>query len=134
MPKPLDKNIEAPTEPNGYSDGSLKNPIGNHWAIGGIGMWWPNRKIEEEPLNKQEDAYTEHEWSERGCMQWAAFNELKNSSTRCEAGAARMAIQKDGPVHVGIDSQATVTLCTGITDHHRRRMDAKLRNERGRGG
>ena len=99
MPKPkqLEEHEEAPAEPNCYSDGSLKNPIGNHWAVGGIGVWWPTRSEEGEPLNKEEETYMEYEWSEGGCMQWAAFNELRNSSTRCEAGGARMAIQKDGP-------------------------------------
>ena len=64
-------------------------------------------------------------------MQWAAFNELRNSSTRCEAGGARVAIQRDGPVHVGIDNQTTVTTCADITEHHRKRMEAKLKNESG---
>ena len=75
-PNALDKHVEAPSKPNGYSDGSLKNPVGNHWAIGGIGIWWPNRKNEEEPLNEQEAKYSEHEWCQQGCMQWVAFNEL----------------------------------------------------------
>ena len=53
-------------------------------------------------------------------MQWASFNELRSSSTRCEAGGASMALQKDGPVHVGIDNKATVTICTDITEHHKK--------------
>ena len=39
------KEGEPPENPNVYSDGSLKNPgVGPHWMIGGIGVWWPERK------------------------------------------------------------------------------------------
>ena len=42
-----------------------------------------------------------------------------------------MAIQKDGPVHIGIDNQTTVAMCTAITEHQSKRQRAKLRNEWG---
>ena len=112
-------------------DGSLKKPVGNHWAIGGLGIWWPKRSKEEGPLHEEDGKYLEHEWRDGGCMQWSAFNERRNSSTRCEVGGARMAIQKDGPVHIGIDNQATVTMCNAIAGHHKRRQETKLRNEWG---
>ena len=66
--------------------------------------------------------YMDYEWKDGDCMQWAAFNELRNSSTRCEAGGARMAIQKDGPVHIGIDNQTTVVMCTAITERQSKRQ------------
>ena len=62
-------------------------------------------------------------------MQWTAVNELRNSSTRCEAGGARMAMQKDSPVHLGIDNQVTVTMCNAIKDHHLKRQEEKLYTE-----
>ena len=62
-------------------------------------------------------------------MQWAAFNELRNSSTRCEMGGARMAMQKDGPVHAAIDNQATVLAVSEITEHQNIRSRTKLRNK-----
>ena len=114
LPKKLDETVEAP------SDGSLKNPVGNHWAIGGVGIWWPCRRIEERPLNNEEEKYLEHEWKYGGCMLWTSFNELSNSSTGCELGGARIAIQSDGPVHSGIDNQATVTMCSDITEHQKK--------------
>ena len=55
LPKKLGEEVEAPKEINNYSDGSLKNPVGNHWAIGGIGIWWPNRRSEEKPINDEEE-------------------------------------------------------------------------------
>ena len=64
-------------------------------------------------------------------MLWASFNELSNSSTRCEAGGARMAIQYDGPAHIGIDNQATVTMCNKIIEHQTQRNEARLINEEG---
>ena len=42
-----------------------------------------------------------------------------------------MAIQKDGPVHLGIDTQTTVAMCTAITEHQRKRQQVKLRIEWG---
>ena len=130
-PKKVEEGKEAPENPNCYSDGSLKNPVGNHWAIGGLGLWWPERKEECEPLNDKERTYMDHEWKYGGCMQWASFNELRNSSTRCEMGGARMAMQKDGPVHAGIDNQATVLSVTEITEHQNIRKETKLVNEKG---
>ena len=39
LPKPKAINEEAPSEPNVYSDDSLKNPKGDFWSVGGIGIW-----------------------------------------------------------------------------------------------
>ena len=64
-------------------------------------------------------------------MLWTSFNELSNSSTRCEAGGARMAIQCDGPVHTGIDNQTTVTMCNNIVDHQTKRREVKIFTNQG---
>ena len=56
----MNDDLKAPKQINSYSDGSLKNPTGNHWAIGGVGLWWPERKEDKEPLNKEESKYLEH--------------------------------------------------------------------------
>ena len=42
-----------------------------------------------------------------------------------------MAIQRDGPVHIGIDNQATGSMCNAIKDHHKNKREAKLKNEWG---
>ena len=47
---------ESPDEVNVYTDGSLKNPRGNRWRIGGFGIWWP-RKAGEEPHEPDDDEY-----------------------------------------------------------------------------
>ena len=100
-------------------------------AIGGLGIWWPGRCETVSPLNAKETKYLEHEWKYQGCMQWASFNELRNSSTRCELGGARMAMQRDGPVHIGIDNQATVTAVNEIAEHQIKRNETKLVNDKG---
>ena len=54
------KKVEepAPPKPNGYSDGSLKNNKGLFWAVGGAGVWWPNRSLES--LTPDEKKIAEH--------------------------------------------------------------------------
>ena len=52
---------DMPTEPNVYTDGSMLNPKGHNWQIGGFGVWWKGREIEDRPLNKQEEKYTNTE-------------------------------------------------------------------------
>ena len=42
-----------------------------------------------------------------------------------------MAIQNDGPVHTGIDNQATVTMCNDIIHHQMKRNETSLFNEQG---
>ena len=64
-------------------------------------------------------------------MLWTAYNDLSNSSTRCEAGGARLAIQNDGPVHVGIDNLTTVNMCNTIIKHQRGRKERKIFNDTG---
>ena len=75
-PERITEGEVAPGEPNGYSDGSHKNPIGNHWAIGGLGIWWLERCEIVSPLNVKENQYLEHKWKYQGCMQWASFNDF----------------------------------------------------------
>ena len=44
----------APEEPNVFNDGSLKNSLCQWWSAGGIGVWWPNRNLTQNPLNANE--------------------------------------------------------------------------------
>jgi len=37
-----------------YNDGSLKNSLCQWWSVGGIGVWWPERKLNDTPLNHNE--------------------------------------------------------------------------------
>ena len=53
--KPQWTDDKPPPHPNVYSDGSVHNPRSTHWQIGGVGIWWPERKLTEEPLNENEE-------------------------------------------------------------------------------
>ena len=92
---------QAPSSPNAYSDGSLKNVKGYFW---GAGVWWPGRKAST--LTASELRIAEHREVEAardlfdpelpeqggGVMMWSPFNARLNSSTRCELGAAIVAM------------------------------------------
>ena len=45
LPEQVKEGLCMPPEPNVYSDGSVKNPRGLHWKVGGVGVWWQNRCI-----------------------------------------------------------------------------------------
>ncbi len=40
---PQEVSGEVPEEPNLYTDGRVKNPTNQHWAIAGFGLWWPKQ-------------------------------------------------------------------------------------------
>ena len=64
-------------------------------------------------------------------MLWSVFNNLKNSSTRCEVAATLVGMLPKGGVHLGVDNDATVGKGTKIIEHQRKRKQATLRNEKG---
>ena len=122
QPDPVTIDQEIPEKTNVYSDGSLRNPRGLFWHIGGIGVWWPHRNLEEQPLTPNETKHTRHEYKEGyGMKMWNSFNGLSGSSTRCEIGAALIAMQPPVATHIGIDNKAVVDRGTELTNHHARR-------------
>ena len=86
----------------------MENPNEASWRIGGAGTWWPGRKLGNMKPSEAEEKYTQYTQKEEGVMASTTFNSLMNSSTRCEMGAALVAISPDAPVHVGIDNTTTV--------------------------
>ena len=66
-PQPGRCDEQVGEKPNVYTDGSLKNPAGLHWAIGGVGVWWPGRI--ERPT-EQEMQYSHCESKEEGTALW----------------------------------------------------------------
>ena len=64
-------------------------------------------------------------------MFWSIFNNLKNSSTRCEIGASMFGMLRPRATHLGVDNAATVGKGTGIIEHQRERNNTELKNERG---
>ena len=131
LPNPKWIDEESPEKPNVYSDGSVKNPRSAFCQIGGVGVWWPNRKIETMPLETAEIDYMFSEETDFGVRGWNTFNNLKNSSTRTEIGASLLAMIPGKAANIGIDSLSTIIKGTAIIDHTRRRNEAKLRDEEG---
>ena len=48
---------------------------------------------------------------------WSTFNNLRNSSTRCEIGAAIAAMMRPIATNIGIDSMATIIKGNAIIKH-----------------
>ena len=78
------------------------------------------------PATKAEDKLMHHEVGRWGMKLWNVFNNLKNSSTRCEIGAAVVAMAPPTAVNIGIDSSATTTKGTAVVEHQKKRMQSTL--------
>ena len=108
----------SPPDPNGYSDGSLKNPgVGPHWMIGGIGVWWLGRKEATLPQTEAGRKFSTRTFDQQWYRAWNAFNNLHNSSTRCEIGASLLAMQPPVPVNIGVDNLTCVRTGHAIIGH-----------------
>ena len=95
LPKRTNPSKGKPSEtPNVFPDGSVKNPKEAAWRMGGAGAWWPGRKLEEAKPSETEERYIVYIQKEGGVMISTTFNSLMNSSTRCEMGAAIVALIK----------------------------------------
>ena len=106
-------------------------------------MWWPNRSLES--LTHEEKKIAEHCQVEPntcitdpeafdnpgGVMLWATFNAKLNTSTRCELGAAIVALLSPYGVNIGIDNAAVVDKGNQIINHLRRQADEQLMDNKG---
>ena len=72
-----------------------------------------------------------HRTGEQGFTAWNVYNDLQNSSTRTEIGAALMAMQPKVAINVGIDNEATVSIGNGITQHQIMRKDMRMKTKSG---
>ena len=118
----------APDRPNAYTDGSILNPRGLHLSVGGLGVRWPERTAD---ITDIEAAWTQHEARDGGKMLWAVFNDLENSSTRCEIAATIVGMLPPWAVNMGVDNGATVGKGNKVIEHQRKREAAKLKTEDG---
>ena len=73
LPAPQPEEDTPPEEPNVYTDGSLHNPTSRHWQVGGIGILWPERELEKEPLEQHEMLYLKWQQQSIGTAIWGAF-------------------------------------------------------------
>ncbi len=119
-----------PTQPNVYSDGSLKHPKVAQWSLGGFGVWWPKRAAER-PVTQQEQSLASHRRDEAGTRLWGAATGQRSSSTRTELAAGVVSLLSGEPVHQGTDSMAFKTVADLILDDapQRRRKPWSLRKD-----
>ena len=94
-------------------------------------MWWPDRKVSEDPLEENELTFMCSEQTDFGVRGWNAFNFLRNSSTRTEIGASLLARMPKKAVNIGIDSSSTIKKGEQIIEHETKTNKAKLRDEGG---
>ena len=132
IPMPERVNGTPPEQPNVYSDGSVHNPASTHWKVGGIGIFWPRRNEEELPLTDAETKFMQKEVTPSGMRMWNCFSNLMNSSTRCEIGAALIAMLPNKAVNIGSDSLATVRKGNATIEHQKQRSYTRLYDEEGR--
>ena len=95
-----------PHKPNVFTDGGLKHPDSNLWALGGFGIWWPDTDGFED--GHQLHKFTHQEALDQGILMWGSLPGLGCSSTRTELAAALMALLSARPVHIARDSKAMI--------------------------
>ena len=131
LPAPEEEDDAPPDKPNVYTDGSLHNPTSRHWQVGGMGIFWPGRSLEQEPIEESEMLFMRSEQIAEGINLWGTFTALRGSSTRCEIGTALIAMLRKRPVHIGTDSLALVRQGTTYLEHLQAINETKIKEEDG---
>ena len=109
-------NERAPSEPNVYTDGSMRHPRYTMYALAGAGIWWPGRKLGNHPLSQREIEMAWEEQETDGVKLSTAIAGYGGSSTRAEIAGVLVALAATGGVHIATDSQAVVQKGTYLID------------------
>ena len=94
-------------------------------------MWWPGRKEETQPKTEVEEKYSRSIFERAGLRMWNAFNNLRNSSTRCEMGASLIAMNPPVAANIGVDNETCVNGTNDIAEHAVQRSNTVLRTTGG---
>ena len=94
-------------------------------------MWWPGRREETQPKTEVEEWYSRSNFEGAGPRMWNAFNDLRNSSTRCEMGASLLAMNPPVATNIGVDNQTCVDGTNDIAEHAIRKSETVLRTTGG---
>ena len=103
-----------PPNPNGYTDGSVKNPLSCLWQMAGYGMYWLEPPSENE--NIEMTKYTFSEAAEGGVIMWGHMAGQQCHSTRTELAALLIAMLRPIPLHIATDSAALITKAEQLMD------------------
>ena len=96
-----------------------------------MGIFWPDRELEREPLQRHEMRYLKCEQLTFGIAMWVTFIALRGSSTRYELATVLMAMFRQKPGHIGADSLAVVRKGTAYLEHMKARRATTLKGEDG---
>ena len=96
-----------------------------------MGIFWPGRRLEEEPIEPYEQHYLKCKQGNFGTSMWGTFAALRGSSTRCEIATALVSMLRKRAVHIATDSLALVRKGNAYLDHLKDREATKLREEAG---
>ena len=108
--------FNAPDKPNVYTDGALKNPQVQAWCLGGLGIWWPGRDLDNHPCTQVEDTFSTYVQEHGGVSLWGSATGHRSSSTRTELAAGIVAATNSIGIHQGSDSMAYVKKFNQIRD------------------
>ena len=97
-----------PGEPNVFTDGAYKHPQTQRWGLGGFGVWWPSRCINDKPPSVCESTFSQWKPDGEGISFWGALPGHRCSSTRTELAAGIVAALFSGSVHQCSDSMAHI--------------------------
>jgi hypothetical protein len=96
----------APRNINVYSDGSWVHIMLDYTGLGGSGVIWPKRELNDMPLSDAEKDMSYQQVVPEGLRCFAPIGGLSGSSTRTELAAAIIALLANTAVHIGTDSAA----------------------------
>ena len=117
-----------PEDINVYSDGSWINPLQQYLGLGGAGVWWPGRDPRAyHRLSPTEVELAHYQQHEDGLMLYTPIGGYTGSSTRTELAAAIIALNANGPIHLGTDSQAFMDKANWILGCLRSKKPHKVR-------
>ena len=85
----------------------------------------------QNPPTEEEAKFLHHEGSREGMKMWCTFNDLQNSSTRCEIGGTLATMMRPVAVNIGVDNKATVDKGGAIIEHQKQRREHELKEKDG---
>ena len=100
LPMPWECSRIAPEDINVYTDGSWQFPLRQYFALGGAGVWWPNRELAAHKASQAEQELACIAQEADGVRLCTHIGGFSGSSTRT---AGIIAISCHGPVHIGSD-------------------------------
>ena len=71
-----------------------------------MGVWWPYRDLQQQPLSAAEQDYMASRQETKGVSLWGAVTGGQCSSTRAELAGGCIAAAANQPIHQATDSQA----------------------------